>query len=94
MSHPALDKINGWATLLRLILPALITIMLFWMGQIRDDMKTMSQQVYALSKMVIDNKELSNENYYLLSNEFKTEMSGVKERLVRLETRWDGKVTR
>ena len=79
------DRVNGWMSLLRLILPIMVTIMLFWISDIRQEIRLSVGGIEELTKVVSKNKEISNENYYLLSNELKGEMSAVKERLVRME---------
>ena len=41
MKPDILDKVNGWAVILRFILPGMVAIMLYWMGEIRTDVRAM-----------------------------------------------------
>ena len=41
MKDEVVTRINGWMTLLRLILPAMVMLMLFWVSDIRGNTQQM-----------------------------------------------------
>jgi hypothetical protein len=80
--HTTMAKINGWGTVMRFILPIMVTIMLWILGDMRNQMKDMRDTATSLSKEIVT----YNTNHLEHHRAIETQLC---ERLARIETKLD-----
>ena len=47
MKDETVERLNGWGSVWRFLTPCLLTIALFILTQVRDDVREVSQRIYA-----------------------------------------------